>query len=368
MWFVDYLEMYQDHPEGGLPVVGKKLFWSIDLETGEESQPNPSRLAFEGSYSSTLQIRCDGQRVTVEGNPSRWNRSDNLFGHTTLAACVAVYNRILLELGLPPFSTCTRFDWKQSGEDDRSRLWTDGAIFTRIDWTRNLSVGQDNVLPFIRGLSTQALNRGKVPYLYPNGRTTDWNKGSSWRYDKIYDKAYDLANRKKLKKLKTEEEREYYKRLIDYCNETGIAREEHTFKQKFLSRHNFCFYGMVRESDFEPYLNEIDTAMKRLEIATFDYVSIADQLLERGIVKTRHAANTTEGYALKWMHGHAFQHNRQYYVHRARLLQLAIDISIQFDGTKTMPQLKRGREIHVCTVLPPPWYVMPEVPRLKLVA
>jgi hypothetical protein len=50
MWFIDFLEMYQDYPEGGLPVVGKKLFWSIDLETGEESQPNPSRLAFEGSY------------------------------------------------------------------------------------------------------------------------------------------------------------------------------------------------------------------------------------------------------------------------------------------------------------------------------
>ncbi|MBI2779413.1 MAG: hypothetical protein HYX62_06495 [Gammaproteobacteria bacterium] len=368
MFFVDFLEMYQDYPEGGLPVVGKKLFWSIDLETGEESQPNPSRLAFEGSYSSTLQIRCDGQRVTVGGNPSRWQRIDNLFGHATLEACVAVYNRILLELGLPPFSKCTKFDWCQSGENDRSRLWTDGAVITRIDWTRNLGVGRDNVLPFLRGLSTQALNRGKLPYLYPNGRTTDWNKGSSWRYDKIYDKGYDLASRKKLKKLKTDEERDYYKRLIDYCEEMGIAREEHTFKQKFLSRHNFCFYGMVRESDFEPYLNEIDNAMKRLEIAAVDYITIADQLLDREIVKSRQAANTTEGYALKWLHGHALEHNSQYYVHRGRLLQLGIDISLQFDGTKPVPQLKRDREIHVSTVLPPPWYRMPEVPTLKLVA
>lgn len=92
--------------------------------------------------------------------PDCWQRIDNLFSHTTLAACVAVYNRILIELGLPPFSTCPRFDWKQSGEDDRSRLWTDGAVFTRIDWTRNLGVGQDNVLPFQRGLSIHAPNRG----------------------------------------------------------------------------------------------------------------------------------------------------------------------------------------------------------------
>ncbi|MEQ6340121.1 MAG: hypothetical protein M3A44_00360 [Gammaproteobacteria bacterium] len=285
-----------------LPLVGKKLYRSVDLETGKQCQPNTSPLAFEGSYSSTLRIRCDGQRVTVGGNPSRWQRPDNLFGYATLEDCVAVYNRVLLELGLPPFSKCTKFDWLQSGDNDRSRLWTDGAVITRIDWTRNLGVGRDNVLPFLRGLSTQALNRGKLPYLYPNGRTTDWNKGSSWRYDKIYDKGHDMACRKKLKKLKTDEERDYYKRLIDYCEEMGIAREEHTFKQKFLSRHNFCFYGMVRESDFEPHLNEIDNAMKRLEIAAVDYITIADQLLDREIVKSRQAANATQNYAMPWFH------------------------------------------------------------------
>ncbi|MDX1253622.1 MAG: hypothetical protein IDH49_15490 [Gammaproteobacteria bacterium] len=108
--------------------------------------------------------------------------------------------------------------------------------------------------------------------------------------------------------------------------------------------------------------------MKRLEIAAVDYITIADQLLDREIVKSRQAANTTEGYALKWLHGHALEHNSQYYVHRARLLQLGIDISLQFDGTKPVPQLKRDREIHVSTVPPPPWYRMPEVPTLKLVA
>ncbi|WP_274695213.1 hypothetical protein [Vibrio aestuarianus] len=36
-WFIDKLNMQQVHPEGGLPVVGKELFWRVDAATGEST-------------------------------------------------------------------------------------------------------------------------------------------------------------------------------------------------------------------------------------------------------------------------------------------------------------------------------------------
>ncbi len=369
MRFIDWLSVAQEHPEGGLPVVGREMVMRYDLQTGEVVRQAPNRKTVEGSYSSSLFIRCDGSRVSVEGNPSRWQRLDNLFGFQRFDDCIQVYNGILLEVGLPPFTPCRRVGWQQGPEDRTARRVSDGAIFKRVDWTRNLAVGEGNELPFLRALSSQSFGKGHRPYLYADGNTVDWGKGGTLWYQKVYSKAAELEiTLKKLTKKLTQEEKEYLLRLIRYCREQGIVRDEREFKRAFLQRKNLCFYGMTKESDFNDYLTDVDTMIERLEMSTVDYETIADQLLERGICKSRQSANATQAVVLAWLHGQRMPRRSQYFEHKRRLRELGIDISVPYDASRAMPQLKRQRVIQVSTAVPPAWYVMPKAHRLRLVS
>ena len=109
-FFIDKLCVVQDHKPDNffIPHVGQYINYRVDLKTGSTSE-SIGDLHFEGSYSSSLMIRSDGFRVSVYGNPSRWNRIDNLFGLKTLDDCMAVYNHILQGLGLPEFTKCTKY-------------------------------------------------------------------------------------------------------------------------------------------------------------------------------------------------------------------------------------------------------------------
>nr|AKN36250.1 hypothetical protein [Vibrio splendidus] len=84
--------------------MGRHVIERVELETGENLPPTVNQKILEGSYSTKLTIRCNGTRVRVEGNPSRWQRMDNLFGLQTLDECVAIYNHILASYNLPPFT------------------------------------------------------------------------------------------------------------------------------------------------------------------------------------------------------------------------------------------------------------------------
>src|SRR5690606_34900029 len=108
------------------------------------------------------------------GNPSRVGRLDNLFGYQHVEQCIGVYNRILAEYGLPPFTRCTR-RWIRDGASGSSCAdWVaDGATIERIDLTTNVGVGQGNVLAYLRGVSSQRIGHS-IGFLYPNGRTVSW--------------------------------------------------------------------------------------------------------------------------------------------------------------------------------------------------
>jgi len=96
--FCDWLTIYQDHLEGGLPVLNdgcvvrfepEAFRQSIDEETGE-IRPMFDALKAEytvmrkiehvGSFDTKISIRCDGRRVELSGNVGRFGRPDNLFG------------------------------------------------------------------------------------------------------------------------------------------------------------------------------------------------------------------------------------------------------------------------------------------------
>ena len=378
-WFIDRLVCEQTWLDRRLPLIGDKGFISVDLHTGEydPTAVRTSRTTVQSSYSTSLRVSCDGHCVRVEGNPSRFGRVENLYGFQTFEECIRVYNIVLAKLGLPPFTT-GRFSFKtdnRSGAKDRKHLKTySGCVIKHVDITRNHSVGYRNEYAFLRALSSFSLPNGKKPNLYPNGATVDYSTsrsigGSSWDYSKLYIKAHELIEHmKKNLKNATDADAEYYKKLIEHCQAAGIVREEHSFKAKKLARYELCFYGHVTVEDLANHftLTTLDTLTETLEVATMDYITIADQLLKRKIVNSRQAANATANYCHMWLNGQSLynedsgKYPRQYYVHKARLIQLGLDISIPFDATRTaLPMIKRQREITVRPHQMPDWYRKP---------
>ncbi|MFC1237443.1 phage/plasmid replication protein, II/X family [Vibrio sp. F74] len=368
MYFIDQLFLQQRHTDGGLPLVGTHVIERLDMETGEALPPSVNQKFLEGSFSTKVTIQCDGSCIRMRGNPSRWQRMDNLFGLRTLDECIEVYNYILPKLGLPPFTKNTRLFHRQTSENKPATLIGDGAEITSIDWTRNLSVGQGKEASFIRGMSSMQIGRGRKPHLFPNGMTCGWGYGSSWALNKLYCKAWELKEHlrkdKRKKKGVVPEQLIYIEKLIDFCEMNGVVRDEMSMKQIFLKKHNLQFYGLVTEEDFYSHLNDIENAMKTIQINHDEHKSIADQLLELGVVNSRQAANSTQSYAIMWQSGMNLREvlkERQFYEHKARLKQIGIDVAQAFDVTRICPTLKRSELIEVKPLSIPDWYQLPVV-------
>lgn len=363
-FFIDKLEVYQRH-EKKLPLFGSKGFWSFDLETGEySSEPLVFTKKHEGSYSTSLQIRCDGYTVSVRGNPSRFGRIDNLFGYTTISDCVDLYNSVLAGIGLPPFTKNTEFSYL-AGRNGTNDKIGNGAVITHIDFTKNHSVGYGNEQLFIKSLSAHCIERSVSPFLYPNENTVEWfsknvqGNGSSHRYLKCYAKACEfLQHIKKRTKNALHNEVDYFNKLVDYCIQNGVVREEHSFKSKWLKHRDLQFYGITKETDFLPYLNSITEIIERLkEVINMKLDSVADQLRDQGICNSIQAANSTEGYYQKWLHGQYIERDRKFRTHRKRLLQIGIDISVKLDISRAPIRLMEQQILVIKPLQKPDWYI-----------
>ncbi|WNO11422.1 phage/plasmid replication protein [Teredinibacter sp. KSP-S5-2] len=370
MWFIDKLNVQQEY-DFRLPIVGEHGVLRYDLATGEAISDSPKSLKLEGSYSSMITIRSNGSKISIQGNPSRFNRTENVFGFTSFDDCVAVYNSILLRLDLPVLTKATSFDYLQGEDGTRAKLVSDGAMFDHIDFTRNFSVGKGAERAFIKALSGHRIGKGQEPYLYPNGMTVDWYKGSDLHYKKVYCKSCDLIKHQKKRLKKADDDQfEYYRKLINWCNDLGLLREEHSFKQTFLRRKKLCFYGLTKESDFSEFLRDVEGVIKRFTVMNTQYESVSDQLLSNNVVKSQQAANATQCVYLKWLHGDDLNLGRsQYYEHRRRLLSLGVDISMPRDITKMPLSIRSNDLIDIKSVAIPDWYRLPlTAPRLSLVA
>lgn len=371
-YFIDKLNIVQTH-QNRLPFIGSYMQCRVDLKTGESSEWVSPQLQLEGSYSSLLTIRSNGHRVEVYGNPSRWGRIDNLFGLKTLEDCISVYNHVLRKLGLPEFTKSTKYLYLSS-KTGKPVISADGAIIQHIDYTRNHYVGKGNQQSYIKGLASHSIGRSISPHLFADENTVEWfgnnvqKNGSEYRYIKVYNKVSDLLRQQSKHCFGASfEDREYYDKLIQFCYELGVIREEHSFKAKWLKKNKCFAWGLFKESFFEQHLQDITNIRRRLEVSKMEYETIADRLLAEEIVKTRQAANATQNAYLMWMHGMSFNKSGgQYRLYKSRLLQLGIDISIKLDITRTPLYLKNHELIEVRDLNVPDWYKLPVVPDNKL--
>lgn len=365
---IDWLTVSQEHAHD-LPVVCDVVTITVDSITGEKLAERQPRFKHEGSFSTSISIHVQGRKVRVEGNPSRINRLDNLFGYERLDQCIAVYNRILAEYGLPPFTRCTARYLRDGTSGARAGDWlSDGACIERIDLTTNVAVGQGNVLAYLRGVATQRIGHS-IGNLFPNGRTVDWRTekgGCRLQYRKAYDKAYELELHllPRVKRIFGDQSPEalYAQQVRDYCAAHGVVRMEQELKSEFLQRENLRFWGLFDEQRFADLHSDFLAIDERLKVTAMDIVSISEQLLLEQVVSTTRAANTTAMYAIQWMHGQKFDFNKSaVQEHAARLNRIGINIRNACDTSRFAPVIVRqAREIEKTYSLPvPSWYRRP---------
>lgn len=369
--FIDWLTISQDH-QHDLPVVGHIMSFTVDLTTNEVLTTRQPRFKHEASFSTSVTIHVQGRKVRVEGNPSRVGRLDNLFGFTTIEQCVSVYNALLREYGLPPFTRCTRIDLRQgaSGAKSGDRI-ADGARIERIDLTTNFSLGEGNVVSYLRGVSSQRIGHS-IGFLYPNGRTVTWTpkgngQGGRLQYRKAYDKAFDM-DKNLLPKIKRifgddSDEFHYVQKVRNYCIAEGVVRLEQELKNEFLQREALCYWGLFDERRLAELHREFLKIDEKLKVTAMDIVSISEQLLAENIpgVTTTRAANTTALYAIQWMHGQRFDFNKtQVQRHAARLNRIGINIRNACDTSRFAPVFVRQcREVCRSELSVPSWYKRP---------
>ena len=367
--FYDWLSIYQDFdPSLDLPVLSDRYKLVIDTETGESLGKEQPTLKVEGSFSTSITIRISGNRITVKGNPSRFNRLDNLVGFATIDEMVDVYNGILSDLNLPRFTKCTQIFYLSGKDGSRVQKSSDGAVITELHCTTNRAVGLGNVQDYLSGLSTQRY-RNSIPRLHTNGSTVDWlsrEQNAALIYPSVYEKSVEmeihLLPKFKRKYGRESLEYEYAERVANFCYTQGVVRFEQKLKSRFLRREDLSFWGISDYSVLIPLHEDFLNIDKRLKVNSMDYQTISEQLLDEEICRNTQSANSTASVFFMWLHGQKIDLSKsQARVHRTRLRKLGIDIAESCDVTKHSPvRVIHCRTIVVSEVRVPDWYQMPK--------
>jgi hypothetical protein len=233
--FVDWLSIAQEHPAGGLPLVDAGCVLGCDAE-GDVEWKAVRAVQHKGSHETTVNVRCDGHRVSFSGNVSRFGRRDNLFGFG-FDECLRRVNAILGCYQLPPFTPgVTRSDWR----DGRlHREWT-GARISRIDLTRNYVAGTaDDAHAVLQWLGSQhagrktgrVLGQGETVDFGGTGNGKDGTKGSRREYWKAYIKWLEMLRHGADEKV------------MEWAKAVGIVRFEGTVRTTKLIDLGASFLG-----------------------------------------------------------------------------------------------------------------------------
>ena len=241
--FIDWLSMSQRHFDL-LP----KINGSVIVKFDEYGLLTYEMLGFKshlGSFESTINVRCDGDIISISGNPSKYNKLDNLFGLQSLVDCVSLFNSILKEYDLPP-------------------LEIGRATISRIDITQNYIVGPNNERDHIRYLS--GVNyRNESGYVYPDGNACDWFRHSTRHYLKVYNKTAEFEKhlKKAIKKNALEPQQiDYLNRLINETKKLGVVRVEYEIKSNRLYQLMDDSYDKKAKTLSLNFFNEVSEAEK----------------------------------------------------------------------------------------------------------
>jgi len=360
--FIDWLKITQDFKRE-LPLVSENSYKNVYIQTGECSDTKQPTIKHEGSFSTFITIKITGSTITMDGNPSKYGRLDNVIGFTSLENCVNLYNEILSSLGLPVFTKCTRLLMGQTSEDKKTTIYSDGAIIKRVDLCSMVTTG-GHADDYIKALSTQPY-RHLIPRLHTNGKTCDWlSKSGNARL--IYAKVYDKSNEINLRALPSAKrqygansnEYLYLKELSENLSFNGVVRFETGLRYELLKQKNNQFYGLHCMEELKEPIRQLMSLDERIKVTKMDMHTIADTLINEGVCKDYRAANTSAFYVFNWMHGQTFDFSkRQVQEHRARLRRIGIDIKYACDVTRFSPvKISKSIEINKGEFVAPSFY------------
>lgn len=347
---IDWLTVHQTHPQA--PKVGDSVLLFCDLETGEVRSECIKGLQHRGSHDSSLQVRCDGRRVEVSGNPSKWGRFDNVYGHVTVEACIEVYNEVLRSLGLPEFEDFEQRTAVAPFQYQRSdAVAPSGPVITRVDLCRNWAAGSAASARSIVAALSSVVRMGKCGWLSPDGNTVAWGIGSRYVYSKYYLKGPELRRHPGA-------DPEYNSQLADWCDTVGLVRQEVSLKSMLLKKNGLDRPGAWSRdggSVVELLIDEY-SQHRQCGASTSSYDDLFRVLRESGVPMSRARAAQTALQA--YLNGFRFVVGENisrsaFYRLRADVRAAGVDIAAPLN-VATLPV--RVRELSLSPAAAPAWY------------
>lgn len=327
-FFVDWLTISQEHTGGGLPVVDAGCVIGCD-DTGAIEWKTTKAVKHAGSFETSINVKCDGFRVTVSGNVSRFGRRENLFGFG-FCTCIDRVNTILAHYGLPPMTAGVKRE--QIAKGAIRYVWT-GARVSRIDVTANYETGSaDNAHAFMQYIGSQHAGRHEGRVLGA-GETVAWGVGSRRQYWKAYIKHLELKRRGCADP-----------RVTEHCEQRGVVRFEGTLRSNALTDMGCAFLG-----DYES-----GWAMKQLTLCFEQHTEVlsrAEKTTDDLDELPKHLRSTARDY-LAGMDMSRQLSRASYYRHRRELLPYGIDIAVR----NVTPFRPRVRVIELKPASVPSWY------------
>lgn len=354
MIIIDWLSVYQEFQSNLYPNLGSEIKTTVCMLTGEIKAVQSTGYKHLGSFDTVILVKFHNNILSVSGNPSHFNKADNLFGCSTVQDGLAIYNKILSFLGYPNFYDIEDIKYVTNNPHAHTESYfRSGMKITRVDLTTNYSCPVP-ALEMIKYLSTNN-HRGQPGYLYPNGRTVEWlgarsgdsSKASKHLYFKYYDKTFDLQiklNKLYAKRNKTLAKFEYTQetinldnhinylnKLLQFTIENNVVRFELELKSKKLIELGLSHaYKWTKKimlelvTQYTPHLKQKTEFNKKIDLF--------EQLIVFGITERKARQASLIGHM--WLDGHDvhFQRNilikkSSFYVARSVLLILGFDIS-----------------------------------------
>lgn len=302
----------------------------------------------QGSHESKLQLRSDGNILSLKGNPGRWGRRDNLF-NLGLDETIAKANEIVEQQGFPAnaFDKGVRDAWTvsqlqkmdiPSGETPEDP-WT-GARVWSIHLTQNYMTGSpENAKAVIEWLNTQSVARVKKSRL---GLSTIVWGSISYCQTEVYIKADEMVAHCKTAEAKAAmRESEEYK----YALKAGIIRLEVKCAKDFLKHRKLTYLG---NWDMGTVLALFKEKSEILERVSLSFETDEDLLASLPSHVRVHAAAWLRGVDVTQLMSRA-----TFYRHGKVLRAYGIDISESRNISVIKPKMK---EITVSPVELPAWY------------
>lgn len=346
-FMIDWVSIYQQHPESA--TCGKNVCVWLDPHTGERISENVGFMSHEGSFSTSVSVRAHAGRVEWSGNPSRWGRRDNVWGLTSLRACLAVINSHMDQLGLPHFTMDTSdFNARRRQRETSSvSIDTNGAVLTRVDITRNVSCGDASGLRAYVRAASAAVYRGKRAGAV-HETSIKWGSARNTQIA-FYEKGAEVyAHTSK------DDDPIYRHRLARWLTDNGILRQEVRFGRQALRTMGLRHIGeWYDDRAFEAARQRIDS----LQIGCSTGLDMTfDVFVNAG--ESQRTATALSGVVSRWYMGEdlrATMTKTTWYRNRQKIRTvMGLDIANPPDVSVLNTRV-RSVELSPCS--PPDWYV-----------